>query len=105
MKRWTPKSCPVSARLRHDFLLPLGPGRLSSIYCLFSGKSVRRPVKVLSVLWLVASAPAALLITMGYAFNSNKLNPLITVPLWIAAGLACIWLPVALRALFRRGPD
>ena len=76
-----------------------------SIYCLFSGKSVRRPAKVLSVLWLVASAPAALLITMGYAFNSNKLNPLITVPLWIAAGLACIWLPVAVRALVRRGPD
>lgn len=66
-------------------------------YCIFSGKSVLRPAKVLSILWLVASAPAALLITMGYAFNSDKMNPLLTVPLWLMAGLILIWLPVAAR--------
>lgn len=75
-----------------------------SFYCMFSGKSVLRPAKVLSVLWFVASMPAALLITMGYAFNSDKMNPLLTVPLWVMAGLILIWLPVAARALFRGRP-
>ena len=73
-------------------------------YCMFSRKSVLRPAKVLSVLWCVASTPAGFLITMGYAFNTNKMNPLLTVPLWIIAGLILIWLPVAARALFRRRP-
>jgi hypothetical protein len=72
-----------------------------SIYCMFSSKSVLRTAKILSFTWLVASMPTALLITMGYAFNSDKMNPLLAVPLWIMTGLIFIWLPVAARALFR----
>lgn len=74
------------------------------LYCLFARGSVMRPAKVLSVLWLVSCVPAALLIVMGYAFNSSKMNPLFTVPLWVVSGLIPLWFPVALRALFRIRP-
>ena len=70
-------------------------------YCLFTRRSVIRPAKVLSVLWLVSCVPAALLILMGYAFNSSKMSPLFTVPLWVLSGLLPLWLPVMLRVLFR----
>lgn len=76
----------------------------SLAYCLTSGKSVLRPARILSVLWLVACVPAAMLIIMGYAFNTDKMNPLLSVPLWTGAGLILIWLPVAVRALVRGKP-
>jgi hypothetical protein len=74
------------------------------VYCLFARSSVIRPAKVLSVLWLVACVPAALLILMGYAFNSSKMNPLLSVPLWVLSGLVPLWFPVALRVLCRVKP-
>lgn len=74
------------------------------VYCLLARKSALRPARILSVLWLIACLPAALLITMGYAFNSAKMNPLLSIPLWVVSGLVFIWLPVALRALVRRRP-
>ena len=63
-----------------------------------------RVAKVLTALWLVACVPASLLILMGYAFNSSKMSPLITVPLWIVAGLLMLWFPVLLRMIFRSKP-
>jgi hypothetical protein len=74
------------------------------VYCLFARHSVIRPAKLLSVLWLVACIPAALLILMGYAFNASKMNPLLSVPLWVLSGLLVLWFPVVLRALFRVRP-
>jgi hypothetical protein len=41
---------------------------------------------------------------MGYAFNSSKLNPLISVPLWILTGLLIVWFPVLFRAICRIKP-
>jgi hypothetical protein len=48
--------------------------------------------------------PAALLITMGNAFNSSAVSPLLAVPLWLLAGLLVLWLPVGLRAACRIRP-
>lgn len=69
-------------------------------YGIVSRRSILVPAKWLTILWLVACVPAAMLILMGYAFNSSKLNPLITVPLWVVSGLLTIWFPVALRVIF-----
>lgn len=74
------------------------------VYCGFARGSVLRAARVLSVLWLLACLPAALLIVMGSAFSPGKGNPLLVVPLWVVAGLAALWLPVALRRLFRIRP-
>lgn len=74
------------------------------IYCVFAKRSVIPAARFLSAAWLAACVPAALLILMGYAFNSSKMNPLLSVPLWVATGLAALWLPVALRRLFRITP-
>lgn len=41
---------------------------------------------------------------MGYAFNSSKMNPRLSVPSWVLSGLLVLWFPVALRALFRVRP-
>ena len=60
--------------------------------------------KALTSHWLLACAPASLLFLMGYAFNSNKMNSLITVPLRTVAGLLSLWFPVLLRAIFRIKP-
>lgn len=73
-------------------------------YSLFAKRSVVRFAKTLSFVWLVACIPAALMILMGFAFNSNKLNPLLSIPLWVLSGLALLWLPVGLRALLRIKP-
>ena len=73
-------------------------------YCGFAQRSVLPVARTLSILWVVASAPAAFLIVMGHAFNSSKMNPLLVVPLWILIGLAALWFPVALRAVFRIKP-
>lgn len=73
-------------------------------YCAFARRSVIRVAKVLSGLWLLACLPASLMILMGYAFNSSKMSPLIVIPLWVLLGLAVLWLPVGLRALFRIRP-
>ena len=74
------------------------------VYCIFSRRSVMRFAKVLTVLWIMACIPAAFLILMGYAFNSSKLNPLISVPMWILTGLAVVWFPVFFRAICRIKP-
>ncbi len=74
------------------------------VYSLFARRSVIRTAKVLSLLWLLACVPAAFLILMGYAFNSSGLNPLVVIPLWVAVGLVGLWLPVALRVVFRIDP-
>jgi len=74
------------------------------VYSVFSRRSVLRPAKVLSILWLVACVPASLLILMGYAFNSNKLSPLVAISLWVSIGLAMLWLPVGLRVVLRLKP-
>ena len=70
------------------------------LYALFARRSVLRTARWLSIAWLLACIPASLLIVMGWAFNSSKLTPLITVPLWVVAGLLPLWLPVALRSVF-----
>ncbi len=69
------------------------------LYSVFAKKSVLRAAKVLSGLWLLACLPAALLIVMGHAFNSNTMSPLLVVPIWALAGLAVLWVPVGLRAV------
>lgn len=74
------------------------------LYSLFTTRSVLRVAKVLTTLWLLACVPSSLLILMGYAFNSSKMSPLITVPLWIMAGLLILWFPVVLRVIFRVKP-
>jgi len=73
-------------------------------YCAFARKSVIRAAKMLSLTWCIASVPAALLITMGNAFNSSAVSPLLAVPLWLLAGLLVLWLPVGLRAACRIRP-
>jgi hypothetical protein len=75
-----------------------------SVYCVFARASVMPAARVLSILWLVSCVPAAFFILMGYAFNSSKMNPLLTVPLWVVCGLVPLWMPVALRALLRVRP-
>ena len=79
-------------------LLAVATGFL--FYGMFARKSILRAAKLLSWLWLVACVPAALLILMGHAFNSGTMSPLVVVPLWAAAGLAALWVPVGLRAIF-----
>jgi uncharacterized membrane protein len=74
------------------------------VYCIFARRSVIRSARALTVLWLVACVPAAFLILMGHAFNSSKLTPLISVPLWVLTGLPIVWFPVLVRAIFRIRP-
>lgn len=74
------------------------------VYCGLAKGSVIRIARGLSLAWLVACIPAALLILMGYAFNSSKMSPILVVPFWVALGLAALWFPVALRVLFRIRP-
>lgn len=74
------------------------------VYSIVARGSVLRIAKILSVLWLLACIPAGLLIVMGYAFNSSKLNPLLALPLWIGTGLAALWLPVVMRVVLRIRP-
>jgi hypothetical protein len=73
-------------------------------YCAFARRSVVRVAKVLTLLWLVACIPAGMMILMGYAFNSNSTNPLLILPVWVGLGLVLLWLPVALRVVFRVQP-
>lgn len=87
------------------FFAPLALVALGFLaYSLFARRSVVRLARTLSFIWLVACIPAAMLILMGFAFNSNKLNPLLSIPLWVLSGLALLWLPVGLRALLRLRP-
>ena len=79
-------------------LLAVAAGFL--LYGVFARKSVLRAAKMLSWLWLAACVPAAFLILMGHAFNSSVMSPLVVVPLWVVAGLAALWAPVGLRAVF-----
>ncbi|QJW85280.1 hypothetical protein HK414_23465 [Ramlibacter terrae] len=74
------------------------------VYCGFAQRSVVPAARRLSILWVVASVPAALLIVMGHAFNSSKMNPILVIPIWILIGLAALWFPVMLRAVFRIRP-
>lgn len=82
------------------FFVPLGVVATGFLfYCGLARGSVRRPAKVLSILWLMACAPASLMILMGWAFNSAKMHPLVVIPVWVGMGLAVLWIPVGLRAL------
>lgn len=69
------------------------------LYSAFTRTDPTRIAKLLSNLWLVACIPAGMLVAMGYAFNTNKLNPLIVMPFWIVLGLLPLWLPVAVWRL------
>ena len=87
------------------FFVPLiAVAAIFLVYCLFAKGSVLRIAKTLSLLWLVACVPAVLMIVMGFAFNSYKLTPLVSVPLWITAGLLTLWLPIAVRFLLGLRP-
>jgi hypothetical protein len=87
------------------FFAPLGVVAIGFFfYSAFARRSVRGVAKVLSGLWLLSCIPASLMILMGYAFNSNKMSPLIVIPLWVVLGLAVLWLPVGLRVVFRIRP-
>ncbi|MBL8361878.1 MAG: hypothetical protein JNN18_15400 [Rubrivivax sp.] len=87
------------------FYAPLGVVAIGFwCYSAFARRSVLTVAKVLSTLWLLACIPAALMILMGYAFNSAKMSPLIVIPLWVLLGLAVLWLPVGLRVVFRIRP-
>jgi hypothetical protein len=74
------------------------------IYSAVTRRSIVRAARILSVLWLLACVPATLMIFMGHAFNSSKMHPVIAVPLWVVIGLAAVWLPVAMRVVFRVKP-
>ncbi len=74
------------------------------VYCLLARRSVVKAARILSLLWLMASVPAALLMLMGHAFNASGTSPVITIPVWVALGLLALWLPVGLRVLFRVDP-
>jgi hypothetical protein len=87
------------------FFVPLGAVALCFyVYCLFARGSVVRAAKVLSFLWLLTCIPAALMILMGYAFNSSGKNPFLQIPIWTGIGLLALWLPVWLRRLFKVKP-
>ncbi len=75
-----------------------------SFYAVFSKRSVIRVARVLSLLWLLACVPAVFFVLMGYAFNSSGPNPLVVIPVWVAIGLIGLWLPVAVRKVFRIYP-
>lgn len=63
---------------------------------------------ILSVLWLLFSAPAFFFLWMGYTFESSaSLPPFIQCALWFAGGEVVIWIPLALKisALAQRAKD
>lgn len=83
------------------FFAPMGlVAGVFFLYGLFSRRSILRAARVLSLLWVFACVPAALMILMGYAFNSSGMNPLIIIPVWVGIGLVALWVPVWLRRLF-----
>jgi hypothetical protein len=101
----TPLVSGISLGFAMIFFVPLSlVAVIFLFYCGVARRSVIRMAKTLSILWIAACVPASLLILMGHAFNSNKTNPLLIIPLWVGAGLVALWLPVALRALFRIKP-
>jgi hypothetical protein len=70
------------------YLMFFGPLLLLVLLAVAFG-GPRRWAKVITTLWSLGCLPAALLITMGYAFNpSSSWNPLILLPLWYGAGIA-----------------
>ena len=74
------------------------------VYCVFARRSVVRVARFLSLLWLVACVPACLMLLMGHAFNPSGKSTFVVIPLWVASGLAGLWIPVGLRKLFRIEP-
>lgn len=68
-----------------------------SVFTIFAKVNPASIAGRLTMVWLVACVPAALLIVMGYAFNPYGWFPILPILLWVATGAGLLWLPVFVR--------
>jgi hypothetical protein len=79
-------------------LIFFAPLAVIVLFAFLFAERPRRWGKVVSALWLASCLPAAMLITMGYAFHPHGWNPIVQIAIWTLVGLAIIWIPLWFKA-------